>query len=134
MEPTASPAPRLCGARGATTVDINTPEALDQALIPLLDQLVQTNGIQHDDVISMFFTLTPDLTQISPAKIARLHLQWAQVPMMCAQEPFIEGLPTHCVRVLVQFYTTKAQRDIRHIYLKGAQVLRPDLCSEENTG
>jgi chorismate mutase len=106
---------------------------MNQALTPLLDRLVQANGIQHDAVVSMFFTLTPDLTRISPAKIARLHLQWGQVPMMCAQEPFIEGLPTHCVRVLIQFYTTKAQRDIHHIYLKGAQVLRPDLRPEEST-
>lgn len=121
------PPPMLRGARGATTVSENSEAAVAAALTPLLDALLAKNDIRGEEVISMFFTLTPDLTKISPAKVARLHLDWPHVPMMCAQEPFVEGLPSRCIRVLIQFYTPKTQYEICPVYLNGAVALRPDL-------
>lgn len=122
--------PMLRGARGATTLTKDSIKAQEAALVPLLQQLLEQNEIATEDLATVFFTLTPDITSISPAKTARLHLEWGLVPMMCTQEPLIEGLPNLCIRVLLQFYTHKSQSEIQHVYLNGASVLRPDLRSE----
>jgi chorismate mutase len=125
-----SPSLRLRGIRGATTVELNQVEAYQERLCPLLDQLIELNHIAPDQVVTMFFTVTPDLTCVSPAKLARLHLGWHRVPMMCAQEPVIDGLPQRCVRVLIQCYSELSAEEIRPVYLHGATVLRPDLLPE----
>lgn len=119
---------RLRAVRGATCVPQNTPEAVEAAMVPLLDQLLANHpGLGPDAVVSMFFTVTPDLTCVSPAKVARLHLGWDTVAMMCSQEPVIEGLPERCIRLMIQFYTPLPQKALRPVYLAEAATLRPDL-------
>ena len=56
----ASPAPRLHGIRGATTVERN-----DAAEI-----LSATNELQPDDIVSALFTVTRDLDAAFPARAA----------------------------------------------------------------
>jgi chorismate mutase len=78
------------------------------------------------DLAAAFFTVTPDLTAAYPAKAAR-QMGWGSVPLMCAQEiPVIGSLPL-CIRVLLTWNTPLTQKDIKHIYLNKAIVLRPDL-------
>ncbi|MBY0405279.1 MAG: chorismate mutase [Cyanobacteria bacterium] len=119
--------PRIRGVRGATTPIDSSPNACEEALIPLLTQLVAENRIELDDIVSVFFTVTDDLPEISPAKIARLSLGWTTIPMMCSKEPEIKGLPPRCIRVLIQFYTHLPSSALCPIYLENAQGLRPDL-------
>lgn len=114
-------------ARGAVTVEEDRPELIRQAMQELLDALVGQNSITQEDVTSIFLTLTPDLHSISPARLTRELLDWSLVPIMSAVEPEIDGLPSRCVRILIQFVTDRPQRDIRMIYLKEARRLRPDL-------
>lgn len=119
----------LRGVRGAITVENNTPEAMDEAVTELLQALVQVNAIVPSALCTVFFTVTADLTTLSPAKVARTRLPWQDVPLFCAQEPAIEGLPERCVRVLIQFDTDKELSELKPVYLRGAQVLRPDWAS-----
>lgn len=93
----------IAALRGATTVSPHTPEAYQAALIELLSQLLETNHLAPENIIAVWFTVTPDLTCDNPARIARTALPgWANVPMLCAAEPNIPGYPSHCVRVMVQ--------------------------------
>ncbi len=118
----------LCcrGVRGAITVESNTQEAILQATRELLQAMADANGIQPADIASIFFTVTPDLSAAHPAQAAR-ELGWRHTALMCAVEILVPASLPRCVRVLMHWNTEKSQEEIVHVYLRGAQVLRPDL-------
>jgi chorismate mutase len=51
--------------------------------------------------------------------------------MMCNQEIPVPGRLERAIRVMLQLNTDKRQDEIRHVYLRGAVVLRPDLVSAQ---
>jgi chorismate mutase len=114
--------------RGATTVDANTREAIVREVYPLLEQLCRLNHLSPERIVSVFFTVTSDLTAVSPAFAARTTMPgWEEVALMCAQEPDVEGLPARCVRVLIHFNADfENQAPLVPVYLNGAVQLRPD--------
>jgi chorismate mutase len=113
------------GVRGATTVQENTREAILTATLEMLQKLVDANGIQAEDVASAFFSTTRDLNADYPAVAAR-QLGWTDTALMCMHEMDVpHGLP-QCVRVLVHWNTAKHADEIVHVYINGAEVLRPD--------
>lgn len=117
----------LRAIRGATLVSTNSAEAITSAVGELLNELQAKNGYTTDNLVTVFFTITPDLNALSPAKAARLTQGWQDVPLMCAAEPVIDGLPYRCIRVLVQFESEKARGELKPVYLNGANQLRPDV-------
>ncbi|HXI63730.1 MAG TPA: chorismate mutase [Gemmatimonadales bacterium] len=115
----------LRGLRGATTAAANTGEAILEATAELLRALQEANAFRPEDVESAIFTSSTDLTAEYPARAARL-LGWRDVPLLGAAEVAVpDGVP-RCIRVLLHFYTAKAQGELKHIYLHGAAKLRPD--------
>lgn len=117
---------RCRGIRGATTVEDNSAAAILEATEELLAQIVRANGLAAEDVVSAFFTATPDLTAAFPARAAR-ELGWQHVALLDAQEIPVPGSLPRCVRVLIHWNTDKPQDEIQHIYLRGAASLRLDL-------
>jgi chorismate mutase len=117
----------LCrGVRGATTVASDTPEAIVSATTELLRAMVEANGIEEEWVGSVIITTTPDLTAAYPAQAARV-IGWWQVALLGAQEmDNPTGLPM-CIRILIHWNTTKKLNEIVHVYMHGAEKLRPDL-------
>ena len=111
------------GVRGATTVEANTVEAVLDATRELLGAMLKANEIDVEYVASAFFTTTPDLNAEFPALAAR-HLG---VALICAAEISKPGALPMCLRILLHVNTDKANGEIKHIYLRGARVLRPDL-------
>lgn len=116
------------GVRGATTADADTREAILAATRDLLRQMIAANDIDPTDVASAIFTASPDLSAAYPAAAAR-DLGWTDVPLLSAREIEVPGGPPRAIRVLVHWNTTVDQGDIIHIYLRGAEALRPDLVS-----
>ncbi|GBD23398.1 Chorismate mutase AroH [bacterium HR29] len=114
------------GIRGATTVPQNTREAIIEATRELLQVMVEANGITPEDIASAWFTTTPDLNAEFPAVAAR-QMGWTFVPLMCSHEMDVPGSLRMCLRILLHVNTEKSPHDIRHVYLRGARVLRPDL-------
>ena len=57
--------------RGATTTDADTPEQIAERTVALLEEMFARNGVDHDDLISILFTVTDDLTSAFPATAAR---------------------------------------------------------------
>lgn len=114
------------GVRGAITALTNTPAGILDATRELLRAMMQANALQPEDVVAAFFTVTPDLDAAFPATAAR-ELGWVHVPLMCAQEPGIKGGLPRCIRVLILFHTNGRQEEVRHVYLREAAGLRPDL-------
>ncbi len=124
-ESTRAMAKILRGLRGATTAAANTSEAILEATAELLRALQEANGFRPDEVESAIFTSSPDLTAEYPARAARL-LGWSDVPLLGAGEVAVPGGLPRCIRVLLHFYTTQAQRELKHMYLREAAKLRPD--------
>jgi chorismate mutase len=113
--------------RGAITADSNSEEAIVEATRTLLTCLVDRNTLRLEEIISVFFTLTPDLNASFPARAAR-EMGW-DVPMLDMQEIDVPGALGLCIRVLVH---VESSGPVRHAYLRGAVNLRPDLESEDN--
>ena len=112
--------------RGATTCDTDTADEIQSATQELLRAMMDRNDLAHDDVISVFFTTTPDLTSAFPATGAR-GIGFGDIPLMCASEINVPGAMPRCIRILMHLYTTRTRDELRHAYLRNAQVLRDDL-------
>ncbi len=113
------------GIRGATTATANTREAILEATRELLQALIRDNHLSEDDVASILFTVTPDLSAAFPTRAAR-ELGWTHTALLDAQAPPVDGDLPRCIRVLIHWNTDQPASDIRHIYLREAQDLRPD--------
>ncbi len=100
-------------------------DEMREAVGELLEVILQRNGITPDDVISVLFTNTPDLHCAFPAKAAR-EVGFTDVPLMCAQEIDVAGALERVVRVMLHVDTDIPRSQIVHVYLRGAEVLRPD--------
>lgn len=118
------------GIRGATTVANNEESEILEATSQLLDEIVAYNEIQPEDISNVWVTVTHDLDATFPAKAIRQLDGWDMVPLMCALEVPVAGSLPQCIRLMVQVNTHKSQREIKHVYLNGAQALRPDLASQ----
>jgi chorismate mutase len=114
------------GIRGATTVKADE-SALILATNELLVEILRTNpGFLLEDIGSAFFTMTEDLVSVYPALAAR-KMGWEQVPMICAREIPVPGSLPFCIRVLIIWNTDRPQTAIKHVYLRDAVTLRPDI-------
>jgi chorismate mutase len=118
--------PIVRGVRGATTCSKDSPEEINEATQELLSAMMKSNDLEHDDVISVVFTTTTDLTSAFPATCAR-GIGFGDIPLLCASEIDVPDSKRHCIRVLMHVYTTRARNDVRHVYLRDAQSLRDDL-------
>jgi chorismate mutase len=116
---------RLQGIRGATTVPRNDPEEILSATDELLRALIEANGLQPDDIVSAFFTVTRDLDAAFPARAAE-DFGWNIVALLHATEIPVPGSLPKCIRLLVHAYTPRSRAEIKHCYLRGATILRPD--------
>ena len=119
------------GIRGAITVEADEPEAILAATRELLEEILRANDItEFDDLVSAIFTTTSDLTSTFPAEAAR-RMGMGQVPLLCAQEIPVAGSMPLCIRVLIHANTDRGPAEIRHIYLRNAKNLRPDMKSAQ---
>lgn len=117
---------KLRGIRGAITVERDEPELILAATERLLREIVARNRFDPEDVASALFTVTPDLQSEFPAAAAR-RMGWTYVPLLNFNEIAVPGRLQRCVRVMVHINTDVPQRAIEHVYLEGAEILRPDL-------
>lgn len=114
------------GIRGATTVTGDDPAALRDAVAELLSEVRRANGARPEDVAALIFTVTADLASANPGAAAREE-GWDDVPLLVVREHGGgAGLP-RCVRLLALWNTSRPQSAVRHVYLRGAAALRPDL-------
>jgi len=117
------------GVRGATTVEANSPESILDATKELLAAMLKANDLDVEYVASAFFTVTPDINAEFPAIAAR-DMGWNTVALLCGHEMNKPGALPMTLRVLLHVNTEKAALEIKHVYLRGARVLRPDIDTE----
>jgi chorismate mutase len=112
--------------RGATQVDSDDRDLVLDAASELVSAVLDRNGIDTDELISIVFTATPDLTSEFPAYAAR-RLGITDVPLLCATEIDVPGAMPRVLRLLAHFETERPRAEVRHVYLRGAAALRTDL-------
>ena len=113
------------GIRGATTVDVDSVDAILDATRELLEAIVSANRISLRDIASIVFTVTSDLTSEYPARAAR-QLGWTDVALIGATEMEVAGGLERCIRVLFHVNTAVEPGALNHVYLREARKLRPD--------
>lgn len=120
------------GVRGATTATANTAEEIIEATQELIAALIRYNDLNTEEIASALWTTTHDLNAEFPAFAAR-QVGWGDVPQMCGHEMDVPGGLAMCIRVTLHVNTDKSQRDIRHVFLRGARVLRPEYAVDDAT-
>lgn len=117
---------RLRGIRGATTVGTDSKEEIVAATVELLSEMLEKNAVSKEDLVTIFFTATPDLRAEFPAAAAR-KIGISDVPLLCAAELDVVGAIPRVIRVMIHAYSHKSRLDLRHVYLHEAKPLRTDL-------
>ncbi|WP_084956438.1 chorismate mutase [Thermoactinospora rubra] len=112
--------------RGAIQVEANDRDAIIEATTELVSEVMRRNDLTPDDVISVLFTATPDLTAEFPALAAR-KLGFHEVPLICCTEIDVPGALPRVVRLMAHVETDRPRSRIQHVYLRGAVVLRQDI-------
>jgi chorismate mutase len=117
---------RLLALRGAITCDENSKAEIDTKTQQLVREMLERNELAHDDIVSVIFTATDDLTAEFPAAAARA-IGLGDVPLLCARELNIDHGMARCIRVLMHLQVDGSRTALHHVYLEGARALRDDL-------
>ena len=115
--------------RGATTVVADEPDVIAAGTRELLARIMSLNNLRPENVVSVIFTVTADLRSDFPARAAR-DLGWVDVPLLCTVEIPVPNALARCIRVLLHVETGKPREAMKHVYLREARTLRPDLVAD----
>ena len=83
----STPPSSSCGR--AITCDENTKQEIEEKTQRLVKELLTRNELEHDDIVSVVFTATDDLTAEFPAAAAR-GVGLGDIPLLCARELAID--------------------------------------------
>lgn len=111
--------------RAATTIEKDCKEDISNAVKELLDEVFAKNTLQKEEIRGFLFSLTSDIHSYHPAKAAREN-GYDFAPLFAAVEPDIDGGLRLCIRLML-FTELATVREIKHIYQKGAKILRKDI-------
>ncbi len=112
--------------RGAIQVDADERQAILDGTAELVTEVMDRNKLTTDEVISVLFSATPDLSAEFPALAAR-SLGFQEVPLLCCAEIDVPGAMPRVVRLMMHVQTDRARAEIQHVYLRGAAGLRLDI-------
>lgn len=116
----------VLAVRGAVQVDADERDLILEATAELVTEVMTRNALTTDDVISVIFTATPDLTAEFPALAAR-KLGFHEVPLLCASEIDVPHALPRVIRLMAYIETDLPRSAIQHVYLRGAAALRVDI-------
>ncbi|MBC8590548.1 chorismate mutase [Wansuia hejianensis] len=112
--------------RGAITIEENTQKSILEGTTELLLSIQEKNKLVKENVAAIVFTCTNDLDKVAPAKAAR-EIGYVHTALMCFNEMNVENSLEKCIRIMILYNCDTKQKDVKHCYLRGAQILRPDL-------
>ncbi len=122
---------RLYAIRGASGAE-NTKESIQKGVVDMCRSLFLDNDIKSEDLVSVHFTMTKDLTALNPAFALRhgdVGIDVTQCALFASQEVDIDGSPDHMIRVMVSVYLPEGSK-LHHSYVNGAEKLRPDFAKK----
>ncbi len=113
--------------RGAIC-SLNTEDDIKKNVCELCNQIFIQNKLEADDLISIFFSITKEITVLNPAAALRKGnpvLDVSSVALFCCQEAEIENGLKNVIRVMITTYSDENLTK-KNVYLNGAEKLRPD--------
>ena len=116
---------KLTALRGATTTNGDTEFFIKDAVIELIQELITRNDLNQENIISITFSVTKDLTSCFPASIARKYFNFDKVALLDCQQMFVPNDINFCIRILALVYLESDKESV-HPYLKESAKLRPD--------
>jgi len=116
---------KLTAIRGATTSKGDTDYFIKDAVIELIQEFITRNNLKHENIISITFTVTRDLTSCFPASIARKNFNFDKVALLDCQQMFVPDDIDFCIRLLALVYFEPDKQSV-HPYLNESAKLRPD--------
>ena len=125
MSGKTNPDLKLTALRGATTTKGDTDFFIKDAVIELIQELITQNNLNQENIISITFTVTKDLTSCFPASIARRYFNFDKVALLDCQQMFVPNDINFCIRILALVYLESDKESV-HPYLKESAKLRPD--------
>jgi len=114
----------MIALRGATTVEKDTPEEIQEAVLELFDELMKRNQLKLEKIVSILFTATKDVHSAYPGKFLRLDRGIIQPAILHFQEMQVDDSLKKCIRILINYDENIVKENA---YLRGASELRPDL-------
>jgi chorismate mutase len=116
--------------RGAIRVGENAAQCIQDTAVRLVREVLASNRIAENQLVSIIFSLTEDLTASNPATGLR-SVGFAATPLFCVNEARVDGGMPRVLRVLVT-WNSISRRPAVPVYLDGAEALRPDLGPGDN--
>ena len=116
---------KLTALRGATTTNGDTEFFIKDAVIELIQELITQNNLNQENIISITFSVTKDLTSCFPASIARKYFDFDNIALLDCQQMFVPNDIKFCIRLLALVYLDCDKQSV-HPYLNDAAKLRPD--------
>lgn len=120
---------KLYAGRAAVCVQ-NTQEQIKTAVVTAYVRFLEVNRLHEKDIVSLQFSVTPDITAANPATLLRSAGYASDTALFCSSEPNIDGSPHGIIRFLFYCYGKKKPVPV---YLDGAEKLRPDLFNHKDT-
>lgn len=122
---------RLYGIRGATGAE-NSKDSIKKNVVEMCLNIFEKNNLSVEDVVSIQFTQTVDLTAMNPAAAFRLgqdKIDVSKCALFSSQEPVIDNSPEKMLRVLITCYLEEGS-ELKHVYINGGEKLRPDFAKK----
>ena len=118
---------RVTFIRGATTATGNSVKEIENAVIELIDELISSNNLIKQNLLSITFTVTKDLDACFPASVARKYNGLDSVALLDCQQMYVPFDVDFCIRLMAQVLLPTNTK-VKHPYLRGASKLRSDRC------
>jgi chorismate mutase len=115
---------KIAALRGAVRC-LNEKEDITGQVAALYDGLLGANGLAEGDIVSLIFSVTPDLDALNPAAALRQSGRAQDLALFALQEAVVQGGLDRVIRVLLHCYLDEGARPV-HVYRNGAEILRPD--------
>jgi chorismate mutase len=107
-------------------VDVDEREHVLALTRALVAEVLEANRLAPDDVISLIFSATRDLSSVAPALAAR-QLGMDGTALLCLQEMFVVGSMPQVIRLIAHVETDRTAAQLQHVYHRGTHVLRSDI-------
>lgn len=118
---------KIYSVRGATTIERNEAQNITERTTELIAEMKKHIDFSCTRAVNLFITTTADVTAFYPARAVRESGLLGDCPLFSASEPPIDGALEKCIRVMLTIDTEQKDFLPKHIYLRGARALRPDL-------
>ncbi|MDR1787803.1 MAG: chorismate mutase [Treponema sp.] len=115
-----------CSALRGATLCSNDSADLSRRAVELYDEVLRRNNLAESGVISLIFSVTDDLDAKNPAQCLREQHRAEGTALFVVREALFRGSPRGVLRLLAHCRLAEGQQPA-HVYLNGAEVLRPDL-------